>query len=119
MRPGDRITTLDEINAIPLFAVVAPEDEREPVAAIVRWPTGFVVDGAAPYWPDERLVSLCPLVVLALPGVFPRPERVVQAEALTEAAAAWRAAEDLEHFGPFAKGTPSTDAWLTARVETL
>lgn len=78
---GDTITTAEELDALPIGAILVAVESGSPAGldVAVNWPGSWRTDGAT--WPVDPSIWL-PLTILYLPGRPPRPERVVKAEAL-------------------------------------
>lgn len=88
---GDAITTKDALDALPVDAVVLdvagiPRTRRR---ADSHMPGGWTHAGREPLT-SGALADGQPLIVVYLAGRPPRPERVVKAEALREAANDWQ-----------------------------
>jgi hypothetical protein len=77
MKVGDVVTTAREFDALPEGSIAV-----QPHGGILRRVEGSV------YQQDAQ--AFLPATLVYLPGRPPRPERVVKAEALREAARAWQ-----------------------------
>ncbi len=83
---GDVITTAEEISAAPLDTILV--DGSNDVYATVECGVERIGEG----WSKAELAATRygPFTIVALPDHLPRPERIVKAEALREAADAWQ-----------------------------
>ena len=112
---GDTITTANELDALPIGTILAAVESGAPAGLdlAVRWSGSWRTDGAA--WPIDPSVYI-PLTILYLPGQPPRPERVVKAEALREAAAE---IASLLSYGAELRHDGSEDPFIAAYADGL
>jgi hypothetical protein len=104
---GDVIATVEELDALPEGCIVLTDDGEIGQKWGEKWDfPGYLPSSA------EQLASGS-ATILYLPGHPPRPERVVKAEALREAATAWPTLlRDMVSRGHVAK-------WLDERADHI